>query len=246
MSCNKKSYNKPRDLGGSGGESRIENFEVWTKEKFAMKKIAIVAVNGKAGKKIAEEASKRGWEVLGIGRADSAAVATTRYLKKDLFDLTAEDLKGFDAVVDAFGAWTPETLPLHSSSLKKLCDLLSGSEERLIVVGGAGSLYANKEHTEQVKDGANFPDAFKPLASAMGKALDELRARDDVRWTYISPAIDFQPDGERTGRYLVAGEELAFNERGESEISYADYAIAVVDEIEKGDAIRRRISVLKR
>ena len=164
--------------------------------------------------------------------------------QKDLFALTAADLEGFDAVIDAFGAWTPETLPQHSTSLKHLCDLVSGSEIRLLVVGGAGSLYVNPEHTAQVMDGADFPEIFKPLATHMGKALEELRARTDVKWTYISPAGDFQADGPRTGKYLLGGEELLLNAKGESVISYADYAIAMVDEAVNGNHIRQRISVV--
>ena len=84
----------------------------------------------------------------------------------------------------------------------------------------------------------------KPLAAAMAKALGELRERNDVKWTYISPAGDFQADGERTVKYILAGEELTLNAAGESVISYADYAIAMVDEIEKGNHIQQRISVV--
>ena len=166
-------------------------------------------------------------------------------LKKDLFDLTAEDLKGFDVVIDAFGAWTEETLPQHSTSLKHLCDVLSGTKTRLLVVGGAGSLYVNPEHTACVADGADFPDVFKPLAAAMAKALGELRQRKDVQWTYISPAGDFQAEGERTGKYILGGEELTLNSKGESVISYADYAIAMVDEALNGNHIQQRISVVR-
>ena len=161
-------------------------------------------------------------------------------------DLTAQDLAGFDAVVDAFGAWTPETLGQHSTTLEHLCDVLSGSQTRLLVVGGAGSLYVNPEHTATVSEGPDFPEMFKPLASAMAAALADLRKRDDVNWTYISPAGDFQADGERTGEYILGGEELTLNERGESVISYADYAIAMVDEIESGDHVRQRISVVRK
>ena len=93
-------------------------------------------------------------------------------------------------------------------------------------------------------DGADFPDVFKPLAKAQGKALDELRKRNDVKWTFLSPAGDFQADGERTGKYILAGEELTLNSKGESVISYADYAIAMVDEVTKGNHIQQRISVV--
>ena len=79
----------------------------------------------------------------------------------------------------------------------------------------------------------------------MAKALSELRERRDVRWTYISPAGDFQAEGERTGKYILGGEELTLNSRGESIISYADYAIAMVDEAVNGNNIQKRISVVR-
>ena len=208
-------------------------------------KIAVVCANGKAGQLIVKEAISRGIDVTAVVRGENKSAAD-KVITKDIFDIKADDLKGFDAVVDAFGAWTEDTLPLHSTSLKVLCDALSGTDTRLIVVGGAGSLYVNKEHTACVADGADFPDAFKPLAAAMAKALGELRERNDVKWTYISPAGDFQADGERTGEYILGGEELVLNDRGESIISYADYAIALVDEITKGSHIKERISVVRK
>ena len=209
-----------------------------------MTSIAVVAANGKAGKLIVKEAVDRGFDVTAIVRDENKTVAQHAIIK-DLFDLTADDLKGFDAVVDAFGAWTPDTLPQHSTSLKHLADILSGTQTRLIVVGGAGSLYVDPEHKTQLFDTPDFPDVFKPLAKAQGKALAELRERKDVRWTFVSPAADFQADGERTGKYILAGEELKLNDRGESIISYADYAIVIVDEIAKGNHIGQRISVVR-
>lgn len=208
-------------------------------------KIAVICANGKAGKLIVKEAVDRGQDVTAVVRTDNTTAAR-KVLKKDLFDLTAEDLKDFDVVIDAFGAWTEETLPQHSTSLRHLCDILSGTDVRLLVVGGAGSLYVNPEHTLCVADGADFPDAFKPLAAAMAKALEELRQRTDVKWTYISPAGDFQAEGERTGKYILGGEELTLNEKGESVISYANYAIAMVDEAVNGSHIQQRISVVRR
>lgn len=206
-------------------------------------KIAVVCANGKAGKLIVKEGIERGLDVTAIARGENKTEAA-KFVSKDLFELNKEDLAGFDAVVDAFGAWTEDTLHLHSESLKKLCDLVSGTDTRLIVVGGAGSLYVNPEHTLCVSDGKDFPEIFKPLASAMAKALGELRNRNDVKWTYISPAGDFQADGARTGKYILGGEELTLNSKGESVISYADYAIAVIDEITSGNHIQQRISVV--
>lgn len=208
-------------------------------------KIAVVAANGRTAKKIITEAVNRGHEVTGFGRHENDTDAQN-WVQKDLFDIIADDLKGFDAVVDAFGAWTPETLHLHSESLKHLCDVLSGTDTRLYVVGGAGSLFVDKSHTITVSQTPDFPDEFKPLANAQGKALNELRERKDVNWTFISPAGDFQADGERTGKYILGGEELTLNAAGESVISYADYAIAMVDAIEDGGHNQERISVVRK
>ena len=207
-------------------------------------KIAVAAATGRVGRKVIREAKDRGFEVTAFVRNQAEIDGADLVIVKDIFDLTKEDLAGYDAIVDAFGAWTEDVLPQHSTTLAHLCNCLSGSDTRLLVVGGAGSLYVNPEHTACVADGPDFPDMFKPLAGAMAKALEELRERRDVKWTYISPAGDFQADGERSGEYILGGEELTLNERGESVISYADYAIAMVDEIEKGNHIQKRISVV--
>lgn len=208
-------------------------------------KLAVVCANGRVGNLVVKEAVDRGLDVTAVVR-EKNRTAAKNVIQKDLFDLTSSDLEDFDVVVDAFGAWEEKDLPNHSKSLKHLCDILSGKDTRLLIVGGAGSLYVNPEHTVQVCDGPDFPAMFLPLAKAQGKALAELRERDDVKWTFISPACDFQAEGERTGEYILAGEELNLNERGESIISYADYAIAMVDEITDGDYIRQRISVVRK
>ena len=82
-----------------------------------MAKVAVVAANGKAAKKIITEAVNRGFEVTAFGRRAENDTDAKNYIQKDIFDLTREDLKGYDAVVDAFGAWTAETLPLHSKGV---------------------------------------------------------------------------------------------------------------------------------
>lgn len=207
-------------------------------------KIAVVAANGRVGKLIVKEALDRGLDVTAFVRGENKTAAK-KSVSKDIMDLTAADLQGFDVVVDAFGAWTPDTLDGHVQTSQHLCDLLSGTDTRLLIVGGAGSLYVNAEHTAQVKDGPDFPAEYVPLANAQGKELEELRKRSDVKWTFISPAADFQAESERTGKYILGGEELTLNAKGESVISYADYAIAMVDELEKGDHIGQRISVVR-
>lgn len=209
-----------------------------------MKKIAVVAANGRAAGKIIDEAVARGFEVTAFGRRENNTKAQ-KYVKKDLFELTSDEIKGFDAVVDAAGAWSLETLYVIPKAAAFIAGLLKGSEMRLVVVGGAGSLFVNKEHTSTVELQPNFPDSYKGVSAAHGLALETLRAEKDVKWTYISPAGDFQADGERTGKYILGGEELVLSSKGESVISYADYAIALIDEIEKGNHIQQRISVVQ-
>lgn len=206
-------------------------------------KIAVICANGKAGKLIVKEASNRGIDVTAVVRGENKSVAEKAIIK-DLFELKKEDLSAFDIVIDACGGWTEETIPVIPKAGAYLCDLLAGTDKRLIIVGGAGSLFVNKEHTLTVADGPDFPDSFKPLAAAHQVLLDGLRSRNDVNWTYISPAADFQADGERTGKYTLAGEELTLNSKGESVISYADYAIALTDEAVNGNNIQKRISVV--
>lgn len=205
-------------------------------------KIAVVAANGREGQLIVKEAVERGHDVTAIVRGENKSVATN-VVVKDALDLIAADLAGFDVVVDAVGAWTEETLPAIPNTAKHLADVLAGTDMRLIVVGGAGSLFVNAEHTMTLEDTPDFPDAYKPVSAAHGLALKALRESNGAKWTYISPAADFQADGERVGSYGLAGEEFTTNAVGQSYISYADYAIAVVDEAEQAAHVGERFSV---
>lgn len=207
-------------------------------------KVAVVAANGRVSQKVIKEALGRGMEVSAFGRGAENKTLSSNYIQKDIMELTKEDLVGFDAVVDGFGAWKEEEFPMHIKTSQHLADLLSGTDIQLVIVGGAGSLYLDKEHTMQVKDGSDFPKMFLPLANAQGEELEKLRERNDVNWTFISPAADFRADGERTGKYIIAGEELTLNSKGESVISYADYAVALVDILKSGKYKKARISVL--
>ena len=211
----------------------------------ASKKIAVVAANGRAGQLVVKEATDRGFDVTAIVREENKTVAP-HVIVKDALDLTAQDLAGFDAVVDAVGGWMPETIPAITEAAVHLADTLAGTDTRLIVVGGAGSLFVNPEHTVTVDMGPDFPEDWKPLSAAHGAALANLRQRKNVNWTYVSPAADFQADGQRTGAYTLAGEELTLNAAGESTVSYADYAIAIVDLIESGEHVRERVSVVSK
>ena len=206
-------------------------------------KIAVLAANGKLGSLIVKEAVERGNDVTAITRDVNKTVAKN-FIKRDILDLTENDLKDFDVVITAFGAWTEDTLPLHKTTVEHLANILANKNIRFLVVGGAGSLYTDESLTTQLFTTPDFPADYYPIASNQAKGLDVLRKRNDVKWTYISPAAEFEYEWERKGEYQLAGEVFTVNAEGKSEISYADYAIAMVDEAEKGNHINQRISVL--
>ena len=207
-------------------------------------KIAVVASNGKASQAIIAELIARGHEVTGFARSENKSAAKN-FVQKDIMDLTKDDLAGFDAVVDGFGAYTPETLPLHMQTSQHLADLVAGTNTRLYIVGGAGSLYVDPAHTVQLLDTPEFPAEFYPIAKAQTEELAALRSRTDAKWVFVSPAADFQADGAKTGKYILGGEELTLSAAGESIISYADYALGMVDLIESGAHVGERVSLVQ-
>lgn len=107
-------------------------------------KIGVVAANGRVGRKVVTDAIQAGDEVTAIVRHENQTNAQ-KVLMKDLFDLTLDDVKKFDVIVDAFGVWEPAQLVKHQTSLAHLTKILAGTNIRLIVVGGAGSLYVDPE-----------------------------------------------------------------------------------------------------
>lgn len=207
--------------------------------------ILVVGVNGRVGSLVCKKAIEKGINVSGLGRGDNKNNLNC-YLKKDAMDIILADLANYDVVVDAVGGWDEKNIPNITNVMKHLADLLVNSNKRLIVVGGAGSLFVNKERTITVDMGADFPNSWKPLSSAHGKGLSYLRTKENLNWTYISPACNFDADGIETGEYKLAGEDLALNSNGESVISYADYAIALVDVIISGKYNKERISVVSK
>lgn len=209
-----------------------------------MAKIAIIGATGKAGSRILKEALDRGHQVTAIVRNASKLDRTDiPVIEKDIFDLKAEDLHTFDVVVNAFGAPFGQE-HLHVDAGNVLIEALKGATQtRLIVVGGAGSLYVDEAKTTRVLDTPDFPEAFLPTASNQGKNLDILAGTEGITWTFISPSANFAL-GQRTGAYQTGNDHLLINSKGESYVSYEDFAVAVVDEIEQPNHINERFTVV--
>lgn len=207
-------------------------------------KIGIIGATGKAGSKITAEALHRGHQVTPLVRnAGKVTREDLDVIEKDLFDLKYADISDFDVLVNAFNAPAGRE-ELHQTSIAHLISILKGHDlPRLIVVGGAGSLFVDKEQTTRLAETSDFPKAFKPTSQFMNEAFQLLQGTTDVKWTYLSPPAIFNPDGKRTGEYQIGQDNLLTNSEGDSEISYSDYAIALVDEIEKERFVGQRFTV---
>lgn len=207
-------------------------------------KIAIIGASGKAGSLILKEAVSRGHEVTAIVRdASKLKDKNVTAIEKSIFDLTAEDVKKFDIVVNAFGAPLGEE-QAHVDAGHALIEALKGTRTRAIIVGGAGSLYVDENKTVTVMETPDFPEIFLPTAKGQGRNLRELQETSTITWTFISPSALFDADGKRTGSYQSGKDHLLVNSNGESYISYADFAIAVLDEIENPQHINERFTVV--
>jgi putative NADH-flavin reductase len=207
-------------------------------------KIAIVGASGKAGSLIMKEALERGHDVTAIVRSASKITEqNAAVLEKDVFSLTTSDLNGFDVVVNAFGAPAGQE-HLHVEAGNVLIEALKGAPHtRLLVVGGAGSLFVDEAKTTRVLEAPDFPEAYLATAQNQGENLRILQGTDSIQWTFISPSAFFDPQGARTGSYKLGKDHLLVNAKGQSYVSYADYAIAVLDEIENPQHLNQRFTV---
>lgn len=209
-------------------------------------KVLLFGVSGNVGRAVARELLARGHQVTGATRSgtpvDGLDVPVIKASATDP-EVVATSARGHDAVVSTVGPRPgvdndEEVLVGAAGGL--VAGLRGAGVRRLLVLGGAGSLEAAAGVL--VLETPDFPDAWKPNALAQAAALELYRGASDLEWTYLSPAAIIE-DGERTGKYRVGGDQLLTDGEGNSRISYPDFAIALVDQLEQGGAIRRRITV---
>lgn len=201
-----------------------------------MAKIALIGASGNAGSRILKELSDRGHQVTAIARTPEKIAALPDVVAKqgDVQDQAglSELLKGHDAVISS--------VHFTASDPVKLIEAVRASGvPRYLVVGGAGSLEIAPG--KRVIDLPDFPAAYKAEANKGAAFLDLLKQERQIDWTFLSPSAEFVP-GERTGQFRIGEDQLLSNEKG-SRISFEDYAIALVDEIEKPQHSRRRFTV---
>ncbi len=206
-------------------------------------KVAIIGANGKSGSNLVQEALKQGHDVTAIVRNKEYKNGDVKVVYKDIFELTKADLVGFDAVVSAFGAFTDATFPLYKKVAVHLANLLSGSSTRLIIVGGAGTLLVDDKGT-MAMDTPGFPPEYMGVARAAAESFFELKTKSDMLWTYVSPAGEYDDQGARTGKYVLGNNHVILNSQNESYISYADLAIAIIDELKNRNFVQKRFTAV--
>lgn len=210
-------------------------------------KIALVGPTGFVGSAVLKELLARGHQVVALARdpAKLAAQDGLSVVKADALDAAqvSAAVRGADAVVSAYNpGWSNPDI--YNEFLKGTQAIVAGVKaaglKRLLVVGGAGSLYAAPGL--QLVDTPEFPAEWKPGALAAREALNQIKLETSLDWTFLSPAVHLEP-GERRGSYRLGTDTPVMDEKGPAHISVADLAVAIVDELERPAHVQKRFTV---
>jgi uncharacterized protein len=203
--------------------------------------VVLFGATGNSGSKILQELLSRGHRVTAVARDTSKLPATVTAVQDDLssVDKIASIIAAADVVISAYAPPPGDTDALLGVTEREIQAVKIAGNARLIVVGGAGLLEV-APGVSLIASG-HLPEQYLPIAKSHQKALEILK-KSDVNWTYFSPAAYFV-QGERTGKFRLGTIGLIAGSNGESRISFEDYAIALVDEIEKPAHERGQMSI---
>ena len=207
-------------------------------------KVALYGATGKSGSRILKELVSRGHRVTAIVRNPAKLAQTgpgVDVRQDDLSDARkiAAAVDGAEAVISAYAPPQEDVDAIVGVTQRQVEALGQKANVRLVVVGGAGGLQVAPG--VMLVDSEYLPEPYQPIARAHVKAMNVLKA-SNIDWTYLAPAAYFEP-GERTGKFRLGKDELIANAQHESRISMEDYAIALVDELEKPSHRQQRFSV---
>jgi uncharacterized protein len=210
-------------------------------------RVAIIGASGQIGAFIRDEALARGHHVTAVVRHPEKIAVPDPLLtvvKADILKDKVDGLvKGHDAVISAYNpGW--DNPNIYDDEIKGYKRIIGGVKKsgikRLLVVGGAGTLEVAPG--VRVLDTASFPEQVKKGVLATAEVLSMLRKEKELEWTFLSPPASIAP-GKRTGHYRLGKDQLLKNKEGESKISTQDYAVAMLDELERPQHIRERFTV---
>lgn len=214
-----------------------------------MKKIAIIGASGFVGSAILHEALLRELHINAIVRNPLNMRVTSLNLVTSQTDIMNEEqlaqiLSGKDAVISAYNpGW--KNPAIYEDTLKGYRSIINASKKagvkRLLIVGGAGSLYVEPNKT--LIESGGIPDSILPGVKALAEVYNNfLKPEKEIDWVFFSPAASLVP-GEKTGHYRLGKDDMIFNDKGESVISVEDYAKAMLDELEKPAHHQERFTI---
>ena len=205
-------------------------------------KIGLIAASGNAGSHILREALMREHDVTAIVmNTASSKLNDVETLEKDLFQLTRQDIAPFDVLINAFAPVNGEA-HLHVEAGRHLISIMEGTDKRLFVVGSSGCLYIDKDHTIRLMEHKDYPEQLRESAKYQFQNLQDLK-NSSIKWTFLSPSAMFDSEGPRTGHYVIGSQRLVVNSQFDSYISYADFAVAVIDELENSNHVNSLFTV---
>lgn len=214
-----------------------------------MKKIVLIGASGFVGSAILKEALDRGHKVIAVVRHPEKIKAVHKNLVVKQGDVSLSDTvtdvcKSADAVISAYnpGWQNPEIAEKTTKVYRSILDgVRQAGVKRFLVVGGAGSLFISPG--KRLMDAGLMPESFLPAVRALADVyLIDLTAEKIIDWVFFSPAGDLH-QGNRTGNFRLGKDDLIVNEKGESKISVQDYAVALIDELEKSAHHRERFTI---
>lgn len=205
-------------------------------------RIGVIGATGKAGQVILNELKERGFEILAIVRSPEKLNNDVPFIKRDILAITKEDPAPLDVVISAFGANLGEQTK-HLQIVRHFQALLKDTNKRLIIVGSGGFLYLDNHRKKKVYDKIWL---VKKRSKISEQSYELLKDSQGFEWTYMAPPIHFVSNGARTGRYQIGTNVALYSQKGKSEISYHDYATALVDEIENRKYLNSIVTVSAR
>jgi uncharacterized protein len=214
-----------------------------------MKKIVLIGASGFIGSVILKEALDRGHNVTAVVRHPEKITVVHKNLVVKQGDVSqrnvlAEISKGADAVISSYNpGWKNPNIAAETTSVYRaiLEGVRQSGVKRLLVVGGAGSLFILPG--KRLMDSGVIPDSFLPAVKALADFyLIDLQAEKSIDWVFFSPAGIIEP-GQRTNKFRLGKDDLIVDSRGDSKISVQDYAVAMIDELEKPAHHRERFTI---
>jgi putative NADH-flavin reductase len=208
-------------------------------------KMAIIGAGGNLGRILSALALKRGHEVTGYVIGDVETPAGLHTVSKSLFDLDRSDLQGCEAVISCFGSGFDCDPSVNRKACDKLIELTQGSGIHVLHIIGSGSLYETEKHESRVYEAPDHPDFLRGISAEALKGMEDFKASRNVCWTVVCPSKNFDRDAEPVGKYRVGTDEnLLYNSKGVSYVTYGDLAAAMLDFAEKGEHIGQICTIL--